>query len=97
MALFLEVKVIPSAGRFSCVREVSGMLKCRLKNPPERGKANKELVTAIARALRIPLDLVVIVSGQTSRRKRLRIDAPVTEEMVLDALGVARQMQIGEG
>jgi hypothetical protein len=42
--------------------------------PPEKGKANKELIKLLAGALGVRKDQVEIVSGQRARRKRVRVD-----------------------
>lgn len=41
---------------------------------PEGGKANKALILLIAGALRLPKSSISILSGETSRKKILRID-----------------------
>ena len=44
--------------------------------PPDNGKANKALCKLIASELGIAKSKVEVVQGQTSRHKRLAIDAP---------------------
>ncbi|MGO7594406.1 DUF167 family protein, partial [Rhizobium leguminosarum] len=39
-----------------------------------KGKANKALILLIAKSLRIPKSSVSLVSGETARKKILRID-----------------------
>ena len=71
--LSFAVRVRPSAGRSGFTGEHAGALKVDLKSPPEDGKANKELVGLIAKALGIPTGGVTIVSGETSRAKRVSV------------------------
>jgi hypothetical protein len=49
-------------------------LKVRVSAVPEDGKANKALVALLARTLRLPKSAITILSGETSRKKILRID-----------------------
>jgi uncharacterized protein len=58
-----------------------GVLLVRLNAPPVEGAANAELVGVLSRALRVPKRAISIVSGERSRRKRLRIEG-VTEEFL---------------
>lgn len=57
--------------------EVAGLhgdaLKIRLAAPPVDGKANEALVAFVAKTLGVPKANVELVSGQTSRAKRLRV------------------------
>ena len=86
--LTLEIKVTPSAGRQGFSIDKSGMLKCALKSAPENNKANLELITLLAKALGIPKDTVRIITGQTSRKKRVTIATLLTHTQVLSKLGI---------
>ena len=94
MSLVFEVKVVPRSGRNKWMFDKSGALKCYLKNPPERGLANRELVKLVAKALRIAQGDVEIISGATSRKKRLKVDADLTIEQFFAAVGVERQQSL---
>jgi uncharacterized protein (TIGR00251 family) len=50
-----------------------GALKIRLTAPPVDGAANEALVRFLSEVLGIAKSRVEIVSGQTSREKRIRI------------------------
>ena len=69
----LEVRVIPRAGKsgFAVLRDVAVVVK--LAAAPVDGAANDELISLIARTLRIPKRDVSIVSGERSRTKRVRV------------------------
>jgi uncharacterized protein len=58
----------------------------RIKNAPERGKANKELVKVLAQALRIPQTSIRLISGMTTRYKKVALNIPLTLEQVFDTL-----------
>jgi uncharacterized protein len=69
----LRVRVIPRAGR----SEVSGVrddaLLVRLNAPPVEGAANAELISVLAEVLGVARRAITIVTGLTSKQKRLRI------------------------
>jgi len=73
--LLLVVKVVPGASRTRLGGLRDGALLARVAAPPEKGKANDELVTELARSLGIAKSEVEIVSGASSRRKTLSIPA----------------------
>jgi uncharacterized protein (TIGR00251 family) len=91
MSLLVTLKVIPSSGRSGFTLDASGKLKVYLKSPPEDGKANKELIQLLAKALGCTQDLITIVSGATSRTKKIKIDVPLTYDDVISRLGFALQ------
>lgn len=94
MALIIDLKVVPSSGRHHCSLDKSGQLKCFLKSPAEDGKANAELCKLIAKALKITTADVTIMTGASSRTKRIKIESNVTHEQLLHALGIHLQMRI---
>ncbi len=94
MTLIIEVKVSPGSGRSAWKIDKSGVLKAYLKSPPERGLANEELVKSLAYALKVPLKEVTIISGKTSRNKRIKINALITYAQLLAALGIEQQMTV---
>jgi len=70
----IQVKVKPNA-RVSILQETgSGPWLAQLKAPPVDGKANKELVTLIARQFGCPKSAVAIKSGASGRIKLVRIE-----------------------
>jgi len=77
---------VPRSGRQTCVRDKSGMLKCFLKSPPEKNKANNELVKLVANLLDMSASSVLLVGGLTSRTKRLAIQCPLTEQEIIAKL-----------
>lgn len=70
----LEVEVQPRASRTEVVGWREGRLRVRLAAPPVEGAANEALVALLADRLDLPKRQVTLVSGQTGRRKRLRIE-----------------------
>ena len=49
-------------------------IKIKLASPPEKGKANKELIDLISRTTGISKSRIKIISGITSNYKTIRID-----------------------
>ena len=96
MPLIITCKVTPRSGRTLCILGSGDNLKCYLKSPPEKGKANKELIVYFASALKIPQNLVELIGGATSRTKRLKIDKDLTFEQLLAVLGIEVQKKLFE-
>ena len=74
--LLLRVRLQPRAANNQVVGEQGGSLKIRLTAPPVEGKANGQLIEYLAGLFKVPKSRVTLVSGETGRDKRLRIEAP---------------------
>ncbi|MBX5169413.1 MULTISPECIES: DUF167 domain-containing protein [unclassified Rhizobium] len=77
--LRLAVRLTPNGGRDAIDGiEADGKgethLKARVTAVPEKGKANKALIRLVAGSLRIPQTSVSLISGDTARKKILRIE-----------------------
>ncbi len=94
MGIIIDIKVTPSSGRSTFCLDASGKLKAYLKSPPEGGKANTELIRLFSKALRCPQASLSIVSGATTRTKRIKIHLSLTRDEVLSKLGVAVQTRL---
>jgi uncharacterized protein len=71
--IIIDVKVIPRSGRAGIAGTRDGALLVRLNAPPVEGAANAELIEVLADALEVPKRSVAIVSGATSKQKRVKI------------------------
>ena len=69
----VEVRVQPGASRDRIGGFHDGTLRVYVGAPPERGKANAKLLRLLAKALGIARQRVLLIRGETSRTKRLRI------------------------
>jgi uncharacterized protein len=69
----LRIIVRPGVSRRGVVRVDARGLVVALNSPPEKGKANDELVEYLARTFKIPRAAVTIVRGAASRHKTVRI------------------------
>ena len=86
---FIDVRVVPRAGRSGVAGIVDGVVRVTLAAAPVDGAANTELIAVLSRAMGLPKGRIEIVSGLTSRSKRVRI-AGLDQAAILAALGGAR-------
>jgi hypothetical protein len=75
------VKLHPRAKKNAITGEVGDALKLSLTAPPVDGKANAACVEFFANLLKVPRSSVTIASGQTSRRKVIRVAGLSAEEL----------------
>ncbi len=76
----LAIRLTPNGGRdaidgIESDGEGGMLLKARVTAVPEKGKANKALIALVAKSLGIAKSSVSIASGDTARKKILRIDS----------------------
>jgi len=69
----LKVMARPGAARAGLLRLDPRGLVIGLAAAPERGKANAELIEAVARMAGVPRSAVELIAGATARQKSLRI------------------------
>ncbi|MBS0849306.1 DUF167 family protein YggU [Citrobacter sp. JGM124] len=74
--LLLRLYVQPKAHRDSLVGLHGEELKVAITAPPVDGKANSYLITFLAKQFRVPKNQVVLVKGETSRHKQIKIIDP---------------------
>ncbi len=77
--LRLSIRLTPNGGRnaidgIETDAEGNAFLKARVSAVPEDGKANKALIALLSKTLRVPKSAVSFISGETARKKILRID-----------------------
>ncbi len=72
-AVDIDVLVQPRASRERIGPVHGERIKVAVTAPPVDGEANAAVVDLFARALRCPRSAVQVVSGQSSRRKTVRI------------------------
>lgn len=68
------IRVTPGASRRKISVMADGRLKISVTAPPEKGRANEEVIECLAEKLGIAPSRVRIVSGHSSRDKRVSID-----------------------
>ncbi len=67
------VKVQPRAKKNAIIGEVGDALKLALTAPPVEGRANEACIEFFANLLEVPRSSVTIASGETNRRKVIRV------------------------
>src|SRR5947208_16803451 len=75
-AVVLMLHVQPGAGRSEFAGMHGDALKLRLAAPPIEGKANDELIRFLADVFGVPQRNIVLLRGETSRAKTVRVIAP---------------------
>lgn len=73
--IVLNLHIQPRASRNEICGVQDNALKIRLTSPPVDGAANKLCREFLADTFKVPKSAVEIVSGETSRHKRVRITA----------------------
>ncbi|MGC8873776.1 MAG: DUF167 domain-containing protein [Chloroflexia bacterium] len=63
----------PQARRNRIVGVREGALHVQVAAPPVEGKANQALIALLAEILRVPEGQVILVAGERSRRKVVRV------------------------
>ena len=84
--VIIDIHAQPGAKRSAVVGEHGGRLKIAIASPPVDGKANSTLIAFLAKTLGVSKSSVSILSGETSRQKRLivhRISDQVCMEKIL--------------
>jgi len=71
--VIFKVKVQAGAGKNEIVRVQGDASKIKINAPPLKGKASKALVDFLARKLGVKNSGVEIISGHTTRLKRIKV------------------------
>lgn len=72
--MIIQIKVTPNASKNQILGFDEGILKVRIRAVPEKGRVNEELIDFLSEILGIAKSKIEILSGQTSRLKRLKIE-----------------------
>ncbi len=94
MAIRLNIKVIPQSGEQKIILDKNGQIKCYVKSAPEKGKANREIISFLAKKVHVSKQEVAIVSGATSRKKIVQIDTDKDKSQIMDLLGLQEQLKL---
>jgi uncharacterized protein (TIGR00251 family) len=86
-SLTFTIRVVPRASKSEIVGEVNGSLKVRISAPPVDGAANEEVVKVLAKAFGVAKSNVSIISGETSKTKRIRVVGAKSERLRQLAVG----------
>jgi uncharacterized protein (TIGR00251 family) len=77
----IAVKVQPGASRDRLIGKTGEEWRIALTAPPVEGRANRACMDFLARVLGVPRSAVIIVRGETSRRKLVQISGMLQSEV----------------
>lgn len=86
--LVIALHVQPGARRTAIVGPHGDRLKVAVSSPPTDGRANTALLEFLAERLAIPKSCLRLLSGASSREKRVAIDTPLAASTVAAALAL---------
>jgi len=87
------LKVSPNAKKTRWARSDAGEIKCYVASPAVDGKANAAVIEALSSALGVAKRDIIILTGHTSRIKRIEILSKRTMDDILKALGLNEVQQ----
>jgi len=70
----ISVKVQPNAGKNAVIGLTNGVWRLKIAAPPDKGKANKEMIEFLSDILGQKKDSIAIIKGQTSHNKLVTIE-----------------------
>jgi len=79
--IILSVRTQPGSSKNRIIGEYGGRLKLAVTAAPEKGKANKAVIELLADTLHIHESSIHIISGESSRDKRLMIEGLTPEDI----------------
>lgn len=82
----LRLHIQPGARQCGCVGVHGDALKIRISAPPADGKANQELLDWLRQQLNVSARAIELVSGQSSRQKRVMIHAEHAGHLTLERI-----------
>lgn len=76
-----NIKVLPRSSRCEIAGIQDDALKIKITAPPVDGKANNECIRFLSDRLGIKKSRITIISGQTSKNKRIAISGVTKRDM----------------
>jgi uncharacterized protein (TIGR00251 family) len=71
--IVLDIKVIPNRSPSKIIDWEADRLKVAVAAPPEKGKANYELIKFLAKEFHVSLADIDLLTGESSRIKKVKI------------------------
>ncbi|NPA29482.1 MAG: YggU family protein [Epsilonproteobacteria bacterium] len=84
----LRITARPGSSKNAVAGIHDDALKIHIKAPAVEGAANKELVKFLSKQFKVPKSAIVFVSGETAKRKRLRLPRTERLEQLIEELSV---------
>jgi uncharacterized protein (TIGR00251 family) len=69
----IKIKVKPKSKKVDIKQISKDIYEVKLKSPPEKGKANQELIQVLSEFFNIPKSNIRIIKGKTSREKLVEL------------------------
>lgn len=79
--VILSIRTQPGSSKNRIIGEYGGRLKLAVTAAPEKGKANKAVIELLADTLRIHESSIHIISGESSRDKRVLIEGLILKDL----------------
>jgi len=83
----LTLHAVPRSSTTALQGHHGDAIKIRLQAPPVKGKANAALVRFLSRLLGIPPRQIILISGESGRRKRVLVSG-LGETAIRNKLGI---------
>jgi uncharacterized protein (TIGR00251 family) len=94
MPVIITVRARPGSSRQKMTIDAQGIIKIFVVSQPEKGKANEEIISFLAKALSCAKKEIIIVSGLTSKTKKIKLSTIDTEQELFTALKLDRQTDL---
>ena len=69
----IKIKLLPRSSKNQVMDKENEIYRIKVTSPPIDGKANKALINLLSKQMRIAKGSIEIISGKTSKNKRVRI------------------------
>ncbi len=78
----ISVRVSPNAPKNEIVGFIEGVLRVKVAATPEKGKANRELISFLGRVLDVSPGSLAVIKGHTGRSKLIAVSGLSQEELL---------------
>ena len=85
-AITFKAKIVPGSSKTCIAGILNGMLKVKIAAPPEKGRANQQLIKFLSKFLEVKDNSIKITSGNTSPIKTIQVTA-ITAEIITERIG----------
>ncbi len=85
--VWLSVKIIPNSDKSEIIGWFNEDLKMRIPAVPEKGRANKELISFLAKVIGVPKSYIEVIQGITNQKKVLIIKN-ITKKFISKKLNI---------
>ncbi|XOB40961.1 MAG: DUF167 domain-containing protein [Candidatus Nealsonbacteria bacterium] len=72
--MLVRVKVFPSSKKEKITKTADNSFEIKIKEKPEKGKANKKLILVLSSYFKIPQSKIRLIKGFKQRNKIFKVD-----------------------